>query len=77
MHFDVTAVDMLGMGCSGRPSYYAFDVDSCLEFFMLQLEAWLEASSYAAPGEKFHIMGHSMGCYFATHYALRHPAQVD
>jgi pimeloyl-ACP methyl ester carboxylesterase len=43
-HFEITAVDMLGMGCSGRPNYYAFDVDSSLEFFMLQLEAWLEAS---------------------------------
>jgi pimeloyl-ACP methyl ester carboxylesterase len=77
-HFEVTAIDMLGMGCSGRPEYYAYDADSCIEFFMLQLEAWMAATKYdSAAGTPFHIMGHSMGCYFATHYTLRHPSKVD
>lgn len=67
---------MLGFGCSGRPEYHAKTVDTTNEFFMTQMESWMKATKYEEDGP-FNIMGHSMGCYFATLYSLRNPGKVE
>ena len=37
---EVTYVDFLGMGCSGRPTFQAFDTNDCIDFFIMQLILW-------------------------------------
>jgi len=61
-------VDCLGFGSSGRPDFYCNDAQQCIEFFVLQLEAWITKTGYDKQGP-FSVMSHSMGCYIMTHYA--------
>lgn len=74
-HFEVTTIDMLGMGCSGRPDYYAKTIEENIEFFMLSIENWMKQTGYNE--QKFNILAHSMGCYFSTNYACRHPNEIE
>ena len=68
---------MLGFACSGRPDYHAATIDTTNEFFMLSLESWMKQTGYDQKKDRFNIMAHSMGCYFATLYSVRNPTQVD
>lgn len=75
----VYAVDWLGMGRSGRPSFPMFrtegsDVQKAIDFFLDAFEEWRQQQ----PGlERFVLLGHSMGGYLAAIYALRHPERVQ
>lgn len=75
-HFEITCIDILGMGASGRPGYNAYTPQRAIDFFMLQMEAWMKATKYAEQGP-FHFLGHSMGCYFASHYKVKYPDQIQ
>ena len=81
----VLALDWLGMGRSARPRFEAvapFPTEAArdaavargVDWFTKSFDAWVDA---CVPGRKVDIVAHSMGAYFATHYALRRPDRVD
>lgn len=76
--FEITTVDILGFGCSGRPTFRANTVAGVLGWFSWQLRAWMEATGYDAPGKgAYSMFCHSMGCYFASHWAIDNHAKID
>ena len=72
-YFHIYVVDLLGMGCSGRPPYAAATVDIAENFFVNSLKIWKEKVGIK---EKFILAGHSLGVYISSVYALRHPEDV-
>ena len=46
--FEVTLIDVLGFGCSGRPRYSAFTHEEVLEYFNWQFNEWMEKTRYNA-----------------------------
>lgn len=76
----IFAVDLLGMGRSGRPPFPKFqanvttDASLAIDFFLDALEQWRQQQEGL---ERFVLLGHSMGGYLAALYALRHPQRVS
>ncbi|KAH9978007.1 alpha/beta-hydrolase [Lactifluus volemus] len=76
----VYAVDWLGMGRSARVPFrirakrgdIAGRVYEAESFFVDSLEEWRERAGL----EKMTLIGHSLGAYFSTVYALRYPQRV-
>jgi len=71
--YHLKAVDFLGTGLSSRPNFILTDPDHINDFFVDSLEKWRQAEKL----DKFHIVGHSMGGYLATKYALKYPQHVQ
>ncbi|KAL0581952.1 hypothetical protein V5O48_000009 [Marasmius crinis-equi] len=77
----VYALDWLGMGRSARPSFSVSAsrkdtkarVEEAESFFVESLEQWRQKMGL----EKMTLVGHSLGAYFSTVYALRYPTRVD
>lgn len=76
----IYAMDLLGMGRSGRPPFPKFsidnpqqDVNEAISFFLDSFEEWRKEQPDL---DEFILVGHSMGGYLATLYALRHPDRV-
>ena len=75
------ALDWLGMGRSSRPTYSlshtsarsADRVKAAEGFFVSSLEQWREKMRI----EKMVLVGHSLGGYLSTVYALRYPERVS
>ena len=74
-HFDVVTVDLLGMAQSGRPENADFsDFDVTLDFFLDAIHKWSQVTDFfTEPGERFVLVGHSMGGLLSSFYTLRHP----
>lgn len=72
-HFRLFAVDWLGTGLSGRPRYTARSREEAEDFFISSLHAWREKQGL----DRFILLGHSLGGYLATCYALKYPQHVD
>ncbi|QDZ20715.1 cardiolipin-specific deacylase [Chloropicon primus] len=90
---DVFAIDWLGMGRSSRPSSGLMSgrgypqrslfslnrrekeevSDECIDFFVESLEKWREEMKIA----KLQLVGHSLGGYLSTRYALAYPERVE
>lgn len=72
----VYAPDWLGTGRSGRPAYPSDPErdppEAGIRFFLDAFEEWREAHGL----ERFVLVGHSLGGYLSTLYALRHPERV-
>ncbi|KAH9179926.1 alpha/beta-hydrolase, partial [Lactarius sanguifluus] len=76
----VYAVDWLGMGRSARVPFrvrakrdhISERVDEAESFFVESLEEWRERTGL----EKMTLIGHSLGAYFSTVYALKYPQRV-
>ncbi|KAI9466799.1 alpha/beta-hydrolase [Lactarius psammicola] len=76
----VYAVDWLGMGRSARVPFrirakrdhISERVNEAESFFVESLEEWRERNGL----EKMTLIGHSLGAYFSTVYALRYPQRV-
>lgn len=76
----VYAVDWLGMGRSARVPFrirakrddISERVREAESFFVESLEEWRERTGL----EKMTLIGHSLGAYFSTVYALRYPQRV-
>jgi cardiolipin-specific phospholipase len=72
------ALDMLGMGNSARPGWHIASkdpqgrIDEAEAWFVDSLEEWRKARKL----ERFTLMGHSLGGYMATSYALKYPGRV-
>ncbi|ROW04473.1 hypothetical protein VMCG_04976 [Cytospora schulzeri] len=73
------ALDMLGMGNSSRTPFRikAKDpkekVEEAEDFFIDALEEWRKLRKI----EKFTLLGHSLGGYLATAYALKYPGHLN
>eukprot|EP00803_Ostreobium_quekettii_P000518 evm.model.scf_2744.2 EVM.evm.TU.scf_2744.2 scf_2744:15348-17616(-) len=72
-HFCTYAVDWLGTGLSGRPTFDAKSREEAEDFFVSSLASWQEKIGL----KKMILMGHSLGGYLAATYALRHPEHVE
>ncbi|KAF8607641.1 alpha/beta-hydrolase [Ceratobasidium sp. AG-I] len=76
----VYALDWLGMGRSARVPFKVHAkredikgrVNEAESFFLDALEEWREKMGI----EKMSLVGHSLGAYLSTAYALRHPTRV-
>ncbi|KAL0083007.1 Alpha/Beta hydrolase protein [Phycomyces blakesleeanus] len=80
--WQVFAVDWLGMGRSSRPKWTfsrksneSWDdiVDDVEDHFVESLEEWRKKVGL----EKMTLMGHSLGGYFSSCYALKYPQRVE
>ncbi|KAG6961715.1 hypothetical protein JG687_00007554 [Phytophthora cactorum] len=72
-HFNVYAVEWIGVGRSDRPDFNFKDYDSADDFVVGSFEKWQQEIKL----ESFDLCGHSMGAIFASSYALKHPEQVN
>lgn len=73
--FRVTTLDLLGMAGSGRPPFSCTTATDCINFFVCSIEAWMQATGYKS--EKYFLLGHSLGGYLSTCFALRYPENLE
>ena len=77
-HFEVVTIDLLGQGMSGRPDYeIKHNFDATMAYFTESIHAWVLQSNLGKEGEKYVLLGHSMGGMFAGHYALKYPENIE
>ena len=75
----IYALDMLGMGRSSRPAFriHAKDrqgkIQEAENWFVDALEEWRRERGL----ERFTLLGHSLGGYMATAYALKYPGRLN
>jgi len=72
----VYALDWRGFGRSPRGGEHAFNARTLEEthsYFIDSLEKWRKAQGL----ERMALMGHSMGGYLVSHYALAYPERVS
>lgn len=81
-HFRVHVIDWLGFGASSRaPHDLTWDATAAEDFFVEPLAEWAEAMRNFEPDSfatgKVHVVGHSMGAFLASAFALRYPGLVS
>lgn len=70
--FRVLAIDQLGWGASSRPDFTCKTTEETESWFIDSLEEWRKAKKI----DNFILLGHSLGGYIATRYALKYPEHV-
>ncbi|XP_061792018.1 (Lyso)-N-acylphosphatidylethanolamine lipase isoform X1 [Nerophis lumbriciformis] len=68
----VHVFDLLGFARSSRPTFPS-DADKAEEQFVTSIEHWRQAVGV----EKMVLLGHSLGGYLATSYAIQYPSRVS
>ena len=68
----VYAFDLPGFGRSSRPEFPT-DADKVEEKFVQYIEEWRQVVGL----EKFFLLGHSLGGYLVTAYALKYPERIE
>lgn len=71
-HARVHLVDWLGTGLSGRPAFRCHTREETEDWFVDSLERWRIAQGHS----KMILVGHSLGGYLSTTYALKYPDRV-
>ena len=72
-YFEVYSIDLLGMGASGRPQNINMtDFEAAVDFFTTSIHKYTEKAGLGQNGEKFYLLGHSLGGFVAGQYALKH-----
>ncbi|EPS65805.1 hypothetical protein M569_08972 [Genlisea aurea] len=71
--FKVIAIDQLGWGASSRPDFTCKSTEEAEAWFVDSLEEWRKAKNLT----NFILLGHSLGGYIASKYALKHPEHVQ
>lgn len=71
----VFAVDMLGMGLSGKPNinYSSLTTEQVIRLFVDSIDAWATEVGL----QKFHLIGHSLGGYICSHFTHKKPQRVS
>lgn len=70
-HYTVYAIDILGFGTSSRPEFDAEGKEQHAEaWWVASIESWRRAMKIEGA---LTVLGHSLGGFIATEYALRHP----
>lgn len=69
--FNVTTLDLLGVGGSGRPTYNAASTQEAVDFFVYSIQAWMMTTGFNR--EPFLLVAHSCGGVLATNFLLRFP----
>ncbi|EQC36828.1 hypothetical protein SDRG_05660 [Saprolegnia diclina VS20] len=72
-HYNVYAVEWLGIGRSDRPDPKFASYDEADAFFVDAIERWRKEIQL----DHFVLAGHSMGGIFVTHYAVKYPERVE
>ncbi|DBA04440.1 TPA: hypothetical protein N0F65_010036 [Lagenidium giganteum] len=72
-HFNVYAVEWIGVGRSDRPDFEHKEFDAADDFIVGSFEKWRKELELT----NFHLCAHSMGAIFASSYALQFPENVD
>jgi abhydrolase domain-containing protein 5 len=72
-HYHTFCPDLLGFGLSSRPNIKLTTYENIINFFVDSLEEWRKANNL----EEFHLVGHSLGGYLASKYALKYPKYVS
>lgn len=72
-YFHVYAVDLLGMGASGRPTFTATNVSDAEDFFVEPLRIFIDKMGITG---EYYLAGHSLGGYLVTVFALRYPERI-
>ena len=62
-HFRLTAIDLMGMGASGRPKFELKTAQQCIDYYHLSIEAWMKTVNYK--DEDYILLGHSLGGYLS------------
>jgi cardiolipin-specific phospholipase len=76
----VYALDWIGMGRSSRPLFPWVkrssdkDTEDAIDYFVESVEAWRKQHKQH---EKVVLVGHSLGGYLATWYALKYPENIE
>lgn len=71
-HRPVYAIDLLGFGKSSRPKF-SNDPQEIEEQYVMFLEKWREAMNIP----KMILLGHSLGGFISSLYALKFPSRVE
>ncbi|MGB0384497.1 MAG: alpha/beta fold hydrolase [Ardenticatenaceae bacterium] len=71
-HFRIYAIDWLGWGRSDRPYFDGKSTESALDWWLESLEAWRKKMGLT----NFFLLGHSLGGWMATEYALAYGQHV-
>lgn len=71
-HFRIYAIDWLGWGRSDRPDFKGKTPNSALDWWLNSLEGWRKKMELT----NFFLLGHSLGGWMATEYALAYGQHV-
>jgi pimeloyl-ACP methyl ester carboxylesterase len=72
-HYNVYCIDLLGFGRSDRPKFSGKSPEDAKSFWVDSIEAWRKEMGLS----KFLLLGHSLGGFLVTAYAIEHPDYVD